>query len=196
MSKCWIVGIQGSHYHEFQASESPSSEPFEIVMLECNIFHSTLNEPGHLETLKYGVEYKNNEVWTSEWAQDSIFRPHLLLSARSLSLSNGTGAHLAQSCGLNWIRHTRLFRHCVVAWESPSDLHEGRRKKRDQQHLSVDLRVRDFPGGKAAAKQRTTSLPLCPSSVPSTGVSLHSAQSQHPANSETLLLCSFGTLAI
>lgn len=109
-----------------------------------------------LDTLKPRVEYKKNEVWTSEWAQVSLFsrlQPTadpptllLLLSARSLSLSHGTRAHLAQPCGLNWIRHTRLFRHCAVAWESPSHLHEGRRKERHLQHLSEDLRVGRFSG--------------------------------------------------
>lgn len=64
-----------------------------------------------------------------------------LLSARSLSLSNRTGTHLARPCGLNWIRYTRLFRHCAVAWESPSHPNENSRQEGHLQHLSVDLRV-------------------------------------------------------
>lgn len=64
-----------------------------------------------------------------------------LLSARSLSLSNRTGTYLARPCRLNWIRYTRLFRHCAVAWESPSHPSENSRQEGHLQHLSVDLRV-------------------------------------------------------
>lgn len=64
-----------------------------------------------------------------------------LLSARSLSLSNRTGTYLARPCRLNWIRYTRLFRHCAVAWESPSHPSENSRQEGHVQHLSVDLRV-------------------------------------------------------
>lgn len=68
-------------------------------------------------------------------------RPSPHLSARSLSLSNKTGTHLARPCGLNWIRYTRLFRHCVLAWESPSRPSENSRQEGHLQHLSADLRV-------------------------------------------------------
>lgn len=86
----------------------------------------------------------------------------LLLSARSLSLSHGTRAHLAQPCGLNWIRHTRLFRHYVVAWESPSHLHEGRGKERHRQHLSEDLRVGDSQGWKGRHNTKDHQSPIVP----------------------------------
>lgn len=98
----------------------------------------------------------------------SIFNPTpvplllLLRSARSLSLSHRTRAHLAQPCGLNWIRHTRLFRYCALAWESPSHLHEGRRKERDRQHLSVDLRAVDAQEWKGCREPEDHQSPVVP----------------------------------
>ncbi len=121
-----------------------------------------------MDTMKPWMEYKKNEVWTSEWAQVSLLSPPqpttllLLLSARSLSLSHGTRAHLAQPCGLNWIRHTRLFRHCAVAWESPSQLHEGKRKERHRQHLSEDLRVADSQRWKGRRETKDHQPPIVP----------------------------------
>lgn len=91
-----------------------------------------------------------------------------LLSARSLSLSNRTRTHLARPCGLNWIRYTRLFRHCAVAWESPSHPNENSRQEGHLQHLSVDLRVGVSQRRRGVAgKGRITSLSLYPSLVPS-----------------------------
>lgn len=101
-----------------------------------------------LDTLKSSIDNKKKKGWTFEWMPVSLFSPYNPPSSSSLpsslSLSHGTRAHLAQPCRLNWIRHTRLFRHCAVAWESPGHLHEGRGEARHRQ----DLRVWDSQGWK------------------------------------------------
>lgn len=128
------------------------------------------------DTLKSRVACRGKKsmtVWMSSSPsslpkQPANDRPSPHLSARSLSLSNKTRTHLARPCGLNWISYTRLFRHCVLAWESPSHPSENSRQEGHLQHLSADLRVGVSQGRRGVSgKGRIASLSLCPSLVPS-----------------------------
>lgn len=120
-----------------------------------------------------------------------------LLSARSLSLSNRTGTYLARPCGLNWIRYTRLFRHCAVAWESPSHPSENSRQEGHLQHLSVDLRVGVSQGRRGSLAKEGSPVSHCApvwcqvQSGTCLGLLLHlnlqCVQSLHLTNSECLL---------
>lgn len=133
------------------------------------------NEPGHhLHTEAQGRILKewSMKIWMSflfTTAPYNLPTPplHPPSSARSLSLSHGTKAHLAQPCGLNWIRYTRLFRHCAVAWESPRHPHQCRRKERQRLTLvgrSESLEILRAGGG--CCQPRIASLPWCPGSAP------------------------------
>lgn len=100
-----------------------------LVQLFRNAKYSILKGPKwgfpgrfqHIKGYLWEQATVRSEVWSRVPSTPSLH--HLPLatqitqSTSSLLLSRGACWDLAQSRALNWIRHTRLFRHCAVAWE-------------------------------------------------------------------------------
>lgn len=152
-------------------------KPIWTVMVECKIFHSTLNEPGHPGHIKAQsrVEYKKNEVWTSEWAQVSLFSS--LQPTTDPPSSSSLPAHYPCHTGPGPTWHSLVD---LIELDIPACLgivwwHENlpaiSMKAEEKRGIGNTCRkiwgLEILRDGRAAAKRRTTSLPLCPGSVPS-----------------------------
>lgn len=130
-----------------------------------------------MATLKPQVEYEKNEVWTSEWAQVSLFNPPTTHHwPPSSSSSSSLPAHYPCHTGPGPTWHSLVdlieldIPAClgIVWWHEnlPAIAMKAEEKRGIGNTCRKIWELEILRDGRAAAKRRITSLPLCPGSVP------------------------------